>query len=104
MQHSNQLKNADVELQQRATEYLKLSNVTSTDVIAAVLEEMPPFPERDSSILAKLKKKKPKTSDVEEQVKQNKSERPKPQINTEDAGIKVIQCLYQSRFSHAGRR
>jgi len=24
-----------------------------------VLEEMPPFPERESSILAKLKKKKP---------------------------------------------
>ena len=27
---------------------------------ATVLEEMPPFPERESSILAKLKKKKPK--------------------------------------------
>lgn len=26
---------------------------------ATVLEEMPPFPERESSILAKLKKKKP---------------------------------------------
>lgn len=28
-------------------------------VQATVLEEMPPFPERESSILAKLKKKKP---------------------------------------------
>lgn len=28
-------------------------------MLATVLEEMPPFPERESSILAKLKKKKP---------------------------------------------
>ncbi|KAK7938447.1 hypothetical protein WMY93_001773 [Mugilogobius chulae] len=39
----SQIRNSDVELQQRA---------------ATVLEEMPPFPERESSILAKLKKKK----------------------------------------------
>uniref|UniRef100_A0A6I8NIA7 AP-2 complex subunit alpha n=2 Tax=Ornithorhynchus anatinus TaxID=9258 RepID=A0A6I8NIA7_ORNAN len=54
----SQLRNADVELQQRAVEYLKLSSVASTDVLATVLEEMPPFPERESSILAKLKRKK----------------------------------------------
>ncbi|XP_040833915.1 AP-2 complex subunit alpha-1 isoform X2 [Ochotona curzoniae] len=53
-----QLRNADVELQQRAVEYLTLSSVASTDVLATVLEEMPPFPERESSILAKLKRKK----------------------------------------------
>ncbi|GAB0202148.1 AP-2 complex subunit alpha-2 [Grus japonensis] len=54
----SQLRNADVELQQRAVEYLKLSSIASTDVLATVLEEMPPFPERESSILAKLKKKR----------------------------------------------
>lgn len=57
-QHSN-LRSADAELQQRASEYLKLSQIVSTDVLATVLEEMPAFPERESSILAVLKKKKP---------------------------------------------
>lgn len=55
----NNLRSADAELQQRAVEYLALSRVASTDVLATVLEEMPPFPERESSILAILKKKKP---------------------------------------------
>ncbi|CRL05770.1 CLUMA_CG018798, isoform A [Clunio marinus] len=57
-QHSN-LRSADAELQQRASEYLQLSIVASKDVLATVLEEMPSFPERESSILAVLKKKKP---------------------------------------------
>nr|CAG4646035.1 EOG090X0109 [Macrothrix elegans] len=55
----NNLRSSDAELQQRASEYLQLSIVASTDVLATVLEEMPPFPERESSILAILKKKKP---------------------------------------------
>ncbi|GAB6027152.1 AP-2 complex subunit alpha [Chamberlinius hualienensis] len=59
LRSSNNLRSADAELQQRASEYLQLSVVASTDVLATVLEEMPPFPERDSSILAILKKKKP---------------------------------------------
>nr|KAF6398418.1 adaptor related protein complex 2 subunit alpha 2 [Molossus molossus] len=58
LRSDSQLKNADAELQQRAVEYLRLSTVASTDILATVLEEMPPFPERESSILAKLKKKK----------------------------------------------
>ncbi|KAM9409691.1 AP-2 complex subunit alpha-2-like isoform 2-T2 [Pholidichthys leucotaenia] len=58
LRSDSQLRNADVELQQRAVEYLRLSCVATTDVLATVLEEMPPFPERESSILAKLKKKK----------------------------------------------
>ena len=33
---------------------------------------MPPFPERDSSILAKLKKKKPATADIEAQEKKDR--------------------------------
>jgi len=52
------LRNADTELQQRALEYLQLSSIATQDVLATVLEEMPPFPERESSLLAKLKKKK----------------------------------------------
>ncbi|XP_056268605.1 AP-2 complex subunit alpha-2-like isoform X2 [Pseudoliparis swirei] len=58
LRSDSQLRNADVELQQRAIEYLKLSCIASTDILATVLEEMPPFPERESSILAKLKRKK----------------------------------------------
>lgn len=53
------LRNADVEIQQRAAEYLQLTNVATPDVLATVLEEMPPFAERESSILAKLQKKRP---------------------------------------------
>lgn len=56
--HSN-IRSADAELQQRTVEYLQLSSIATTDVLATVLEEMPPFPERESSILATLKKKKP---------------------------------------------
>uniref|UniRef100_A0A8C2WL95 AP-2 complex subunit alpha n=1 Tax=Cyclopterus lumpus TaxID=8103 RepID=A0A8C2WL95_CYCLU len=58
LRSDSQLRNADVELQQRAIEYLRLSCIASTDILATVLEEMPPFPERESSILAKLKRKK----------------------------------------------
>ncbi|XP_046898051.1 AP-2 complex subunit alpha-2 [Hypomesus transpacificus] len=58
LKSDSQLRNADVELQQRAVEYLRLSCIASTDILATVLEEMPPFPERESSILAKLKRKK----------------------------------------------
>jgi len=36
-------------------------------MLATVLEEMPPFPERESSILAKLKKKKPAAARVIEE-------------------------------------
>uniref|UniRef100_A0A665WD04 AP-2 complex subunit alpha n=1 Tax=Echeneis naucrates TaxID=173247 RepID=A0A665WD04_ECHNA len=58
LRSDSQLRNADVELQQRAVEYLRLSCIASTDILATVFEEMPPFPERESSILAKLKRKK----------------------------------------------
>ncbi|KAG1663189.1 AP-2 complex subunit alpha [Nymphon striatum] len=69
------LKNADAELQQRASEYLQLSTIASTDVLATVLEEMPPFPERESSILASLKKKKPGHVET---INSAESELPKP--------------------------
>uniref|UniRef100_G3T2S6 AP-2 complex subunit alpha n=1 Tax=Loxodonta africana TaxID=9785 RepID=G3T2S6_LOXAF len=74
LRSDSQLKNADVELQQRAVEYLRLSTIASTDILATVLEEMPPFPERESSILAKLKKKKgPGTVTDLEETKRERS-------------------------------
>ncbi|XP_074257986.1 AP-2 complex subunit alpha-2 isoform X1 [Saimiri boliviensis] len=74
LRSDSQLRNADVELQQRAVEYLRLSTVASTDILATVLEEMPPFPERESSILAKLKKKKgPSTVTDLEDAKRERS-------------------------------
>lgn len=73
-QDSN-LRSADAELQQRASEYLQLSIIASSDVLATVLEEMPAFPERESSILAVLKKKKPGRV-PENDVKENKSPTP----------------------------
>ncbi|XP_069764638.1 AP-2 complex subunit alpha-2 isoform X3 [Narcine bancroftii] len=75
LRSDSQLRNSDVELQQRAVEYLKLSSIASTDVLATVLEEMPPFPERESSILAKLKKKKgPGTMTEMEEGKKEQAE------------------------------
>ncbi|XP_069679181.1 AP-2 complex subunit alpha [Periplaneta americana] len=73
-QHSN-LRSADAELQQRASEYLQLSIIASTDVLATVLEEMPAFPERESSILAVLKKKKPGRV-PENEIREGKSPAP----------------------------
>ncbi|KAK3533888.1 hypothetical protein QTP70_032999 [Hemibagrus guttatus] len=73
LRSDSQLRNADVELQQRAVEYLRLSCIASTDILATVLEEMPPFPERESSILAKLKKKK--GSGTGPEVDENRKER-----------------------------
>ncbi|VDO13313.1 unnamed protein product [Rodentolepis nana] len=52
-------RSSNIEIQQRSVEYLSLSKVVTEDILATVLEEMPPFPERESSILAKLKAKKP---------------------------------------------
>jgi len=70
LRNDTNMRNADTELQQRAIEYLRLSSIASQDVLATVLEEMPPFPERESSLLAKLKKKKGGGAD-DEKVKEN---------------------------------
>lgn len=69
------MRSADAELQQRASEYLQLSIVASSDVLATVLEEMPSFPERESSILAVLKKKKPGRV-PENEIRESKSPQP----------------------------
>lgn len=58
LRHDTNIRNSDAELQQRAVEYAALIDIADSDMMAAVCEEMPPFPERESSILAKLKKKK----------------------------------------------
>ncbi|KAF6020849.1 AP2A2 [Bugula neritina] len=79
---NNQSQNADVEIQQRAIEYLRLTSVASTDVLATVLEEMPPFPERESSILAKLKKKKPEAIEGGDIKPSQASKMPAAQISS----------------------
>ncbi len=47
----------DVELQQRACEYLAITNQTTHDLIQTVCDEMPAFPERESALLNRLHKK-----------------------------------------------
>ncbi|VUZ40447.1 unnamed protein product [Hymenolepis diminuta] len=67
----NNYRSSNVEIQQRSVEYLALSKVVTEDILATVLEEMPPFPERESSILAKLKAKKPESDILTGGVKPN---------------------------------
>uniref|UniRef100_A0A0R3RU39 AP-2 complex subunit alpha n=1 Tax=Elaeophora elaphi TaxID=1147741 RepID=A0A0R3RU39_9BILA len=74
------LRNPDAELQQRAVEYLQLSRVASPDVLATILEEMPPFPEKESSLLAKLKKSKPHVEELVNQAAERK-QRPTAMMN-----------------------
>lgn len=58
-----------------------------------MLEEMPPFPERESSILAKLKKKKQeKTGIVEKEDKPEPVE--KPTTNGQLPVVNEVCCLY----------
>lgn len=87
-QHSN-LRSADAELQQRASEYLQLSIIASSDVLATVLEEMPAFPERESSILAVLKKKKPGRV-PENDIKENKSPTPVTNHNNDVSNTRYV--------------
>ncbi|XP_069821729.1 AP-2 complex subunit alpha-2 isoform X1 [Dendropsophus ebraccatus] len=98
LRSDSQLRNADVELQQRAVEYLRLSSIASNDILATVLEEMPPFPERESSILAKLKKKKgPNTvADLED----TKKEKNNSDVNggTEPAPVSTAPLSFMNVF------
>ncbi|VDP79236.1 unnamed protein product [Echinostoma caproni] len=59
LMNDSNLRSSNIEIQQRAVEYLALSRTASDDFLAKVLEEMPPFPERESSILVKLKARNP---------------------------------------------
>lgn len=47
----------DSELQQRACEYLAMATMPTDDLLRTVCDEMPPFPERTSALLARLDKK-----------------------------------------------
>ncbi len=53
----------DSELQQRACEYLALVNMPTDELLHTVLDEMPPFPERQSALLSRLHQKHANTSD-----------------------------------------
>lgn len=53
-QSPNVLRSGDAEIQQRANEYLTLTLLANPAVLPAVLEEMPPYAEKESGILAKL--------------------------------------------------
>eukprot|EP00043_Microstomoeca_roanoka_P007809 m.75530 g.75530 ORF g.75530 m.75530 type:complete len:907 (-) comp13986_c2_seq1:93-2813(-) len=52
------LKNSDAELQQRANEYVQLLQVGNSDVLPAVLEEMPPFTDAQTTLLQRLETKR----------------------------------------------
>jgi AP-2 complex subunit alpha len=53
----------DSELQQRACEYLALASMPTDDLLRTVCDEMPPFPERQSALLARVHQKHANTSD-----------------------------------------
>ncbi|KAI7850353.1 adaptin N terminal region-domain-containing protein [Circinella umbellata] len=53
----------DSELQQRACEYLTVSTMATDDMLQTICEEMPPFPERESTLLLKLNQKIGDTED-----------------------------------------
>eukprot|EP01137_Pigoraptor_chileana_P004832 Opistho-2@47036 len=71
--HPNQSRNADSEIQQRAVEYLALASYARDDVIQTVLEAMPNFPERESSILSKLKMKEDHLTDKPHEASRRRS-------------------------------
>ncbi|CAK9293998.1 unnamed protein product [Gordionus sp. m RMFG-2023] len=85
------IRSSDPEIQQRAVEYVQLCNVVSPDVLAVVLEEMPPFPENSSSasLLTRLIKDKKntnnkKTSTTEDMATPKKHTRHPPQEHAND--------------------
>ncbi|EXF80584.1 hypothetical protein CFIO01_04291 [Colletotrichum fioriniae PJ7] len=53
----------DSELQQRACEYLTLATLPTDDLLRTVCDEMPPFSERQSALLARVHQKHANTSD-----------------------------------------
>ncbi|GJN88097.1 hypothetical protein Rhopal_001053-T1 [Rhodotorula paludigena] len=53
----------DAELQQRACEYLAIARLPDEELLQVVVDEMPPFPERESALLSRLLKKTGDTHD-----------------------------------------
>ncbi|UJR25875.1 hypothetical protein I4U23_007225 [Adineta vaga] len=80
LRHDTNYRSSDVEIQQRATEYLRLSEISNPSVLATILEIMPPYPEKQSPLLVRLKQKKPLT----EADNNNSESQPKTSINTDD--------------------
>lgn len=66
LKQDSQARSGDTEIQQRALEYMRLATVASADLLASVMDEMPPFPEKGSRLLEKLKKKDPKQARIHE--------------------------------------
>jgi AP-2 complex subunit alpha len=89
------LKSADVEIQQRTIEYLQLSRIADADVLATVLEEMPSFPERESSILSSILQKKKPPSEGGHVSKEDKHEK-------HAAGGETISRQVSSQNGHNG--
>ena len=72
-------------------------------MLATVLEEMPAFAERESSILAKLKKKKPATRDVDGAEPRESKEKSRPVAQMKSAvslGASEPKPMLQVRFQH----
>jgi len=53
----------DAELQQRACEYLAIAQLPDENLLQTVCDEMPPFPERESTLLTRLNKTQGETGD-----------------------------------------
>lgn len=69
----NVFRSAHAEIQQRANEYFNLTTVANPSVLPAVLEEMPPFPEEESSsLMSKLDRGK----DVTDKLGGQQSKKP----------------------------
>ncbi|KAI8611146.1 adaptin N terminal region-domain-containing protein [Chytriomyces sp. MP71] len=74
----------DVELQQRASEYLALATRETDELMQTVCEEMPAYPERESALLSALNKKIADTEDKRTWIIGGKD------ANTEVAKAKAI--------------
>ncbi|KAK2089400.1 hypothetical protein P7K49_032066 [Saguinus oedipus] len=97
MLHSDsQLQNADVDLQEHAMEYLWLSTMASTHILAIVLKETPPFPEWESSILAKPKKKIPNIVADLENTKRERNVDVNGGPESAPASSSAVDCLTQA--------
>lgn len=73
---------AHTEIQQRATEYASLLQLADGQVVVKVLDEMPPFADKSSSIEARLDKNK----DITEQIGRNRR-RPEAARPTSSASV-----------------
>ena len=80
-----------MEIQQRATEYLKLSEICNPTVLATVLEIMPPYPEKQSALLVRLKQKKPLM-----EAEENGVESSEPAANHKDEVRKLPETAVKS--------